>query len=384
MPVRRSHRPDVTTFWKRLPIRSRLELLSAVALLFSSVGFITDLSALNPHRPGWVVATQVAYAGLIAAGYAIAFLWSMRLLAIVIVLQVVGIVVLREVLPGFWDAGAPVENFADLRRRAAIDAIGILACVVSSYVLFIRFITREGIRHVRLDTEARLARAVQDQLVPPLSRRWGRFEVEGSSAPSSEIGGDLVDLYEVDGRAVACLADVSGHGIPAGSLMGMVKTASRMSLLGGAGVDRMLTDLNRVLGPLKTPDRFVTLAAIELRDGDRVQVALAGHLPILHVRRDGAVARVENQHLPVGVAPETDYRSVSVAVAPGDLLVVVSDGITEVTDANGGELGIDGVERLVGPLAGGTPRAVAEAILAAARSRGPQEDDQSVLVVRVG
>ena len=81
----------------------------------------------------------------------------------------------------------------------------------------------------------------------------------------------------------------------------------------------MFSDLNRVLEPLKTPDRFVTLAALELRSEDRVTVALAGHLPVLRLGKDAVVARVENQHVPVGIASETRYASSILAVTPGDL-----------------------------------------------------------------
>jgi serine phosphatase RsbU (regulator of sigma subunit) len=383
MEARRPVRPDAGTFWKRLPARSRLELLGAIFLLFSSIGFIADLVLPDPRRTAFVLAVQVVYAGLIAVGYALAFLQNLRLLLVVIVAQVVGAFVLRRVLPGFWEEGPLTGPIAAMRLRLLVDGIGILAGVVSSYVLFIRFIMREGIRNARLGVEAELARSVQNQLVPPIERRWGRFEIVGASVPSSEIGGDLVDLFEADGRAVVYVADVAGHGIAAGNLMGMVKTAARMSLSGGARLDAMLADLDRVLHPLKPADRFVTVAALELGAPDRIDVALAGHHPVLRFGADGIPDRIENRHVPVGVVAGTSYESTSIPVAPGDLIVVVSDGIIEVVGRNGEELGIEGVERLMREHASKSARDVARAVLAEARRRGPQDDDQTVLVVRV-
>ena len=209
--ARVSRRSDVAVLWKRLPLRSRVELMSAI-LLFSTVGFLADVALLNPGRPcGWWRSVQVAYAGLLAVGYAITFIRYLWFLGVVFVAQVIGVVWLRSILPGFWEPGDVVGAFPGLTARLGVDAAGILVGVVASYILFIRFLTREGVRHVRIGAEIQLASAVQAQLVPPIDRRWGRFEIlAGSSLPSSEIGGDLIDFFETDGRAVLYMADVSG------------------------------------------------------------------------------------------------------------------------------------------------------------------------------
>ena len=71
----------------------------------------------------------------------------------------------------------------------------------------------------------KLAHGIQDTLVPPVALRSARFEVYGISDPSDKVGGDLVDaLYLSNGDAVAYLADIAGHGLQAGILMGMLKT----------------------------------------------------------------------------------------------------------------------------------------------------------------
>jgi serine phosphatase RsbU (regulator of sigma subunit) len=66
-----------------------------------------------------------------------------------------------------------------------------------------------------------LAHGIQATLVPTISFQNASFELYGKSIPSTEMGGDLIDVIESDGGLVAFVADISGHGLPAGQLMGM-------------------------------------------------------------------------------------------------------------------------------------------------------------------
>lgn len=92
----------------------------------------------------------------------------------------------------------------------------------------ISFLTGEGLANLRLQTELALAHEIQTVLVPPISYKGAEFEAYGRSIPSEKVGGDLVDIVEAGGL-LAYVADVSGHGLPAGQLMGMLKTAVRVA-----------------------------------------------------------------------------------------------------------------------------------------------------------
>src|SRR6516164_7618567 len=109
-----------------------------------------------------------------------------------------------------------------------------IACMVLSfgaYVFFMRFIENEGTRAVRMQTELAIAQGIQQTLVPPIEFRSDHLEIYGISIPSAEVGGDLVDVVPLpDGSVFAYVADVSGHGLSAGILMGMIKTAVRTQL----------------------------------------------------------------------------------------------------------------------------------------------------------
>jgi hypothetical protein len=140
--------------------------------------------------------------------------------------------------------------------RLQADANAIAASIIASFVLLSNFVQREGSRYVRAHTEIALARDIHRLLVPAMSRRIGPFEFQGFSLPSGEVGGDLVDVVESNGRWIGYVADVSGHGVGAGLLMGMFKSAARTQLLTSQSLDQLLNTLNVALFDLKKPEMF--------------------------------------------------------------------------------------------------------------------------------
>jgi hypothetical protein len=108
-------------------------------------------------------------------------------------------------------------------QRSVLDASCLVVAMLLGYRLFLNFANTEGIAHIQLETELALAHRLQKTLVPTFSYRGAAVEAYGRTIPSAEVGGDLVDLVADPQQGIfAYLADVSGHGIPAGVLMGMV------------------------------------------------------------------------------------------------------------------------------------------------------------------
>lgn len=228
----------------------------------------------------------------------------------------------------------------------------------------------------------RLAREIHDAQVAPLAVEVPGFAVAGASFPAAEVGGDLVDAAPCGDRLVAYIADVSGHGVRASALMAMLKAAARMRLRAPAAPDELLADLNRVLFELKRPDMFATCAGLALGPPGEVRVALAGHWPLLRVRR-GIVERAGHKRPARGLRHDERFVADAVAVEPGDVLALISDGVSEAADRGGRHLGIDGIERVLAAHAAAPLKDLLERILAAAREHGPQHDDRTVLLVRV-
>lgn len=245
-------------------------------------------------------------------------------------------------------------------------------------------IRKEGARYVRAHTEIALARDIHGRLVPPIAGRIGRFEFRGVSVPSGEVGGDLVDLVRDNDRWIGYVADVSGHGVGAGLLMAMAKSAARMKLRSVASITALMDDLNAVLLDLKKPEMFVTFACLQYDGATELQFSLAGHLPILHYRSaDSTVEELSLPHVPLAMFEDRRFAASRVSFATGDVFVIVTDGLTEVFDNEDREFGLDRLKALVVQHADAPLDAFKDVLLAAVRAHGPQLDDQTLLLVRV-
>jgi len=220
--------------------------------------------------------------------------------------------------------------------------------------------------------------------VPPLDLRTARLEIYGESRASSQVGGDLLDATERDGKTLLYVADVSGHGVAAGTLMSLTKGAMRARLLAGVPLSRLLGDLNRVLIDLSSPNMFVTFAGIRFGGSSPAELCLAGHLPILHFPRGSRRAtQWPNESVPLGILADAHFEATSVPFDSGDVFAILTDGLTEVENDSGEELGVDGVERLIGQALDRSLEEIHRSVMAAVGEHGPQLDDQTLLLIRV-
>ena len=269
-------------------------------------------------------------------------------------------------------------------------AICMLIVAMLSYAFFVLFFQMEARETIRIRNELELAHGIQKTLVPPISLRTARFEVYGISQPSDKVGGDLVDAVLLpNGDIIAYLADIAGHGLSAGILMGMLKTAAHTALLDAAAgnpadsLPVLLEKLNRVLPDVKEPQMYATLTAFRLNADGSAWCAMAASPPVLHwspCRR--TTNAIQTDQFPLGLLPVSGYTGEAMELAPGDLLVVATDGVLEVCDRNQEEFGI---ERLTQTIEGGVQLplpALANAILDKARAFGRQIDDQTLLIIR--
>jgi sigma-B regulation protein RsbU (phosphoserine phosphatase) len=229
----------------------------------------------------------------------------------------------------------------------------------------------------------KLAAEVHQALVPVVSRRIGGFEIYGASVPSGQVGGDLVDVIDRDHEWLAYVGDVSGHGVPAGMIMAMVKSAARMGNVQGEGISAFLADLNRVLLSVSAPNVFVTFACLTSSDHGCVRFALAGHLPVLHYRKQ--LQTVEERlvaNLPLAIVPDARFDAAAIECETGDVLAVLTDGLTESADRKGHELGLEPLKALLLQCAGQSLEQIAGALRNRSLEQGKQLDDQTVLLVR--
>jgi len=270
------------------------------------------------------------------------------------------------------------------RPAASIEGLGTVVLIALGYTLFVWYIAGEGSRSLRLRTELALAQQIHEQLVPPIDVADGRVMIHGASVAGAEMGGDLVDVVVGEDRTDVLIVDVSGHGVRAGVVMAMVKSAIRTLMHEGPGLDRLQGSLNRVLSDLTPDQMFATFAAVRFFDGGRAEVGLAGHLPIM-VRRaaTGEVESIENESLPLGVSPAEAFATRDVRLSPGDTVALYTDGLMETADASGAMFGLDGLRRVFGEWGGGGLPEAHERIMAAVAAHGPQLDDRTLVLARV-
>jgi len=258
------------------------------------------------------------------------------------------------------------------------------------YACFLLFIEKEGKQAVRAQAELALAHSIQQTLVPRLDLTAAGCQIYGISVPSDKVGGDVVDVVVLpDGGVAAYVADVAGHGLQAGILMGMVKTAARTRLLDQPSPAALFDSLNRVMPGVKEAHMYATCAALHIpaangsckRDLD---LAVARHPPVLRISGlTGKADYLFDEQLPLGLFPVIAYQSQVVSCHSGDLLVIATDGVLEVERASGEEFGAERLEALVRSEQHPDLSVLAQKILDAASAFGKQTDDQTLLLIRV-
>ena len=351
--------------------RQALPFWLAIGLTFAVFGFLIDVTAGGRSATPTLV-LNVLFSGVLAVTYAWSAMTRRRALFLVSgMVHVAYSVIASRVFRGL-PAAPPGRLF--------VDGLGAMISLLAGYSLFIRFINSSAARYLRARTEIDLARDIHRVLVSPIDRRIGDVEFYGWSLASGEVGGDLVDVVEHDGAWLGYVADVSGHGVASGVIMGMFKSAVRARWLSRPGIAALLADLNEVLMPLKPPASFITVAAVR-GCGDRIEVAVAGHHPVLRVR--GAhVEELTPPQLAIGMFADAAFEAQSAEWEPGDLLALVTDGLLEVFDTQDRELGMAGAREVLVAHHDRPLVEIADRLLASARGHGAQLDDQTVLLIR--
>jgi sigma-B regulation protein RsbU (phosphoserine phosphatase) len=217
----------------------------------------------------------------------------------------------------------------------------------------------------RQDRELQIAREIQRSLFPPRQPEVPGFEVAAESHPCYEVGGDSYDWVPLGGdRLALVIADVSGKGTPASLLMASVH-ASVQALAGTAAPFQVIARLNRFLFANTQASRFVTLFYGELdATSRRLAYVNAGHVPPYRLARDGTVSRLVDGGPALGLLDEASYEMGEVKLQPGDVVAMVTDGVTEATSPDDCEFGDDRVCAALRTRADGSASAVLAGLVA--------------------
>ena len=370
-------------FYSTLSTRSRLLLDSAIFCLFAPLSLALDIAAFG--RRGMVSVVSVALmSGATAVMYARAGFTGR-------VLQYFGAGLLLQFgvtwFARAYDPSAPMPSSLDaagvdaLHLRLQLESALLFAFVIMGYSLFITVWTREGKRYFSRGTEIRLAQRIHQRLVPEVRGGMRDAEWAGLSRPSGEIGGDLVDAIEGPAGMIGCVADVSGHGVGAGLLMGMFKTAFRAAAEVTSEPSEILARVHVTLAPLTEPNMYITAVVVRL-DGRDLHVAGGGHPPVLLYRRaTGAVEEIASTGPAIALLDDFNCRTVVTTLAPGDVALLLTDGITDALDRSEQEVGFDAVSKTLASSAA-APLDDLLANVSALAAVVARADDQTLLAVR--
>jgi serine phosphatase RsbU (regulator of sigma subunit) len=231
----------------------------------------------------------------------------------------------------------------------------------------------------RLDLEMAQAAQVQADLLPQHVPDLAGFEIAAYFRPARAVSGDFYDWYQDEQTLTLTLGDVMGKGMPAALVMATARAVMRVA--GGLRTPALaLNTAAEVLGPdLERSDRFVTLFHCQLQAERRqFTYANAGHRLGFVRRQDATLETFEAQGLPLGIWADVTYTEKCVALAPGDFVVIYSDGLI---DAKGDqEIGVEELAAVLSTELCATT--VVERLVELAVPPGELPDDLTVLVLR--
>ncbi len=241
----------------------------------------------------------------------------------------------------------------------------------------------------RLQEEIRLARQIQQKLFPVAPLPSASFDISGASYPAEATGGDYFDYIPMrDGSLGVVIGDVSGHGFGPALLMAEVRAYLRALLLTRADVGEIVDLLNRALADDAPEGHFATLLLARLEPTSRSLVyASAGHLPAYILDSSGEVKAVlRSTGIPLAILPDAGFPAVAVPpLEPGDLLLLLTDGVVEAQAADDELFGMARVLDVVRAHLHRPSRTIVDTLYGAVREfcgAQTQLDDITVIVIK--
>lgn len=249
---------------------------------------------------------------------------------------------------------------------------------------------------MKLERDLALARQIQMNVLPDTLPVCPGYDLAGFSQPAEETGGDIYDVIVVppshpgasDPALLLLLADATGHGIGPALSVTQVRAMLRMGLRLAAGLDDLLVQINAQVADDLESSRFVTAFFGRLDPHlHRVDYHAAGQGPLLHFHAaDSSCQWHGASTLPLGILPDIPLEiSKPIELAPGDLLVLLTDGFYEYQDAAGRQMGKERIGEVVQRLHSLSAREILDALrreVLAFAAGAPQLDDLTAIILK--
>lgn len=237
--------------------------------------------------------------------------------------------IIKDRVVGVFDLASPaLDRFTDEHVKMLTP----LASQVAVAIENARLIEELRRRDARLNRELRIARQIQQGLLPERPPASAAFETSAHFLPARELGGDLYDFYDIeDGTLGLSLGDVAGKGLPAALYGAFVSGSVRARAFERRTPSDLLARANRTLRRRGVEGVFCTLTYALFDFKNRtVRIANSGvPFPLHFQAKTGRAVAVTIAGLPLGAFDRSTYDEVSLALEPGDVLVFHTDGVTE-------------------------------------------------------
>jgi serine phosphatase RsbU (regulator of sigma subunit) len=236
----------------------------------------------------------------------------------------------------------------------------------------------------QIEEELRLARTIQQSLLPRTLPAEGWLRASGSSVASRLVGGDYFDVTRVNSKCwSAVVADVSGKGVGSALLASLLQGALITATDHPQAVGQRMERLNRFLLDRTGGEKYATVFYGILHEDGRLYYVNAAHCPPMVVRQGGGRIELDASAMPVGLMEGVEYPVVEQQLQPGDKVVIYSDGVTEAENVQGAFFGKKRLRELVEARADAGCQAIHDAIqeaVAGFTEGAAQSDDITVLV----
>jgi sigma-B regulation protein RsbU (phosphoserine phosphatase) len=242
-------------------------------------------------------------------------------------------------------------------------------------------------QEAQLERDISMAREVQLRLLPQSAPEMANAEMAVRFLPARTIGGDLYDFVDYGpGRTAIVLGDVSGKAAPAALFAALVSGIMRSAAQQWPEPAAMLTLLNDALQERKLESQYVTMLFALWNDESRtLQVSNSGAVQPVYCRADVS-STVRAEGFPLGMFANVSYEELTVATEPGDVIIFISDGISDAENAQSEMYGQERLSNLLCSRREQSAQEIADAILAdVSRFQGEQErfDDETIIVLKV-
>ncbi|MBO0724494.1 MAG: SpoIIE family protein phosphatase [Blastocatellia bacterium] len=245
---------------------------------------------------------------------------------------------------------------------------------------------QEKAENERRARELEEARQLQLSMLPGQVPQLPHLEIAAYMKTASEVGGDYYDFHlGEDGTLTVAVGDATGHGLKAGTMVSSVKSLF-ISLADHPDIPYIFHRMSRVLKEMKLRGLFMAMTMVKVK-GDQLTVSITGMPPLLIYRAaSGDVEEITLRAIPLGGLTSYQYKQQKLPIAPGDVIVLMSDGLPERFNAENEMLDYPATKRALAAVANHSPREIIEHFVSLGDewSNGrPQDDDVTFVVLKV-